>query len=261
MEGNVGIFKNTSHLDNWALVNDEFNRVPDRAMQLRLPFPHPEVTTQTALVAYDLVLRDAGATLPLRDAVDRKVIRDIKEKEGGIVNRKENLLGWPPFRKGVALADSDNDGMPDKWEETYQLFSEQPDGDQDTDGDGYTNIEEYLNNTNPLSGQNDADLFPQSRTASATQPLSPYLKPILNQNYPNPFATTTQIKFTITQSTDVSLTILDASGREVNNLVEGLVYEGEYEFVWDALGLVPGVYVINLRTVEFNKSIKAVVSR
>jgi pectate lyase len=41
--------------------------------------------------------------------------------------------------------------MPDTWELSYGLNPSDPsDGPQDADGDGYTNLEEYLNNTNPL---------------------------------------------------------------------------------------------------------------
>ncbi len=62
VEGNVGIFRNVSYQDNWELVNDEYRRIPDQALQLATPFPHPEVTTQIAAVAYERVLQEAGAT-------------------------------------------------------------------------------------------------------------------------------------------------------------------------------------------------------
>ncbi len=189
------------------------------------------------------------------------MIRSINENKGGIINRKENTLGWPPLRKGTPFLDSDNDGMPNQWEATSQLLDQQPDDNQDQDGDGYTNIEEYLNNTNPLSSQNDTEMLIQGRTASLIQSSITEFAPKLQQNHPNPLASRTQIKFTIAQPSQVSLTIFNPTGRKVSNLVEGLIYEGEYEFIWDASGVVPGMYIINLSTVDFNKSIKAVVSR
>ncbi len=47
--------------------------------------------------------------------------------------------------------DTDNDGMPDWWEEKYGFDPYDPtDAEKDEDGDGYTNIEEYKNGTDPL---------------------------------------------------------------------------------------------------------------
>ena len=46
--------------------------------------------------------------------------------------------------------DSDNDGMPDEWELKFKLNPQDAaDGAQDKDKDGYTNVEEYLNGTDP----------------------------------------------------------------------------------------------------------------
>ncbi len=47
--------------------------------------------------------------------------------------------------------DSDNDGIPDTWEEKYQLNpNDENDATKDEDRDGYTNLEEYEANTDPL---------------------------------------------------------------------------------------------------------------
>jgi hypothetical protein len=46
--------------------------------------------------------------------------------------------------------DSDGDGMPDDWEKARGLNPNNPsDGSADTDEDGYTNVEEFLNGTDP----------------------------------------------------------------------------------------------------------------
>lgn len=52
--------------------------------------------------------------------------------------------------------DSDNDGMPDVWEETYGLNPELDDALADQDKDGYSNLREYHAKTNPI----DANSFP-----------------------------------------------------------------------------------------------------
>ena len=49
------------------------------------PFPAPAVTTELAKAAYDRALKDAGATLPRRDAVDERIVREIREGTGHII--------------------------------------------------------------------------------------------------------------------------------------------------------------------------------
>jgi len=51
---------------------------------------------------------------------------------------------------GTPCTDSDADGMPDAWE-TLNGFnpSDSSDGRADADGDGYTNLEEFLHRTTP----------------------------------------------------------------------------------------------------------------
>ncbi|MGA1865919.1 MAG: hypothetical protein ACMUFK_00460 [Thermoplasmatota archaeon] len=48
--------------------------------------------------------------------------------------------------------DLDGDGIPDWWEEKYQTDPEAKDAQLDPDGDGFTNLQEFQNNTNPKNG-------------------------------------------------------------------------------------------------------------
>ena len=58
--------------------------------------------------------------------------------------------GWPIVDKGTSPTDTDRDGMPDSWEVAKGFDkSNAADGSKDRDGDGYTNLEEYLNGTKP----------------------------------------------------------------------------------------------------------------
>ena len=59
------------------------------------------------------------------------------------------------------IADTDSDGMPDWWEEMYDLNSVNPDdAAYDLDGDGVVNLQEYINGTNPRSSDTDSDAMP-----------------------------------------------------------------------------------------------------
>jgi glycosidase len=60
-----------------------------------------------------------------------------------------------------ALTDSDDDGMPDDWEDKYGLLSGDPsDANSDDDLDGYSNYEEYLAGTSPTNAASVFETIP-----------------------------------------------------------------------------------------------------
>ncbi len=124
----------------------------------RLPQPRDlgEDTPQTfaAKNAYEQVLNGAGASMP-RDTVDQRIIRDIRHGTGRLIDSQKQVGGWPQLPMGAAPTDSDRDGMPDDWETAKGLNpANSEDRNADRDGDGYTNLEEYLNDlTKPKSSK------------------------------------------------------------------------------------------------------------
>ena len=59
-------------------------------------------------------------------------------------------VGGLPQYKGKPYVDTDGDGMPDKWEKKYGLNpNDSSDATGDLSGDGYTNIEKYINGIDP----------------------------------------------------------------------------------------------------------------
>lgn len=101
--------------------------------------------TQPALEAADFVLARAGASLH-RDAVDERVTDDVRQRRGKLLDSQAEVGGWPALHSTPAPADRDRDGMADAWEQAHGLNPADPnDRNADQDGDGYTNLEEYLN--------------------------------------------------------------------------------------------------------------------
>ncbi|MFK8001601.1 MAG: polysaccharide lyase family 1 protein [Polyangiales bacterium] len=109
------------------------------------PTPLAGVELVAALDLEGELLADVGASLPRRDAADARVIADIADDIGRIPVTPEQVV-FPDLQSGDVPLDTDGDGMPDAWEDEAGLDSSDPsDGAGDLDGDGYTNVEEYIN--------------------------------------------------------------------------------------------------------------------
>jgi hypothetical protein len=137
-----GNFMNGELPENpWSLVRFDDGRTVGSAQ----PFPVEAVATQPAYEAFEDVLRHAGASLQ-RDSADQRIVDHVREGTGGLIDTVEQAGGWPVLETGSPPQDSDGDGMPDAWERERGLDPENAaDGNGDVDGDGYTNLEDYLN--------------------------------------------------------------------------------------------------------------------
>ena len=110
------------------------------------PFPAAPVTTWPAAEAYERVLADVGATRPVRDAVDARLIGHVRQRTGALIDSQRQVGGWPDLKSGVVPADTDGDGIPDAWETTHGLDPRDPkDGARPATPGGYTHLEVYLN--------------------------------------------------------------------------------------------------------------------
>ena len=83
----------------------------------------------------------------------------------------------------------------------------------------------------------------------------------LNQNYPNPFNPTTTISYALPEQADVTLTIYDITGREVQTLVNESQAAGWYDLKWsglDAFGhsMSAGMYFTRIQAGNYSKVIK-----
>ena len=187
MEGNERVTK-----DNWdggIQTSDKDGKLnPDELalMKSNEPFPMAHMTILPSEKTFDYVLENVGATLPVRDIVDERIINEVrtgeayyvkklpkdnpygdhwgmrdrsKNEEGlfkyrrlpkdsyklGIITDPRQMGGYPEY-KGEPRVDTDGDGMPDDWEIANGLNPNDPsDANGDCTGDGYTNIEKYIN--------------------------------------------------------------------------------------------------------------------
>lgn len=73
----------------------------------------------------------------------------------------------------------------------------------------------------------------------------------LSQNYPNPFNPTTNINFSIPNTSEVTLKIYNDLGQELITLVNGNLNSGSYKVDWNAAEYTSGIYYYKIQAGEF----------
>ena len=169
--GNIGPNRSSSSQDPWDIVSfinwdcpnpcTELLHAPKTPYQVTSPFDSGNLPPYvTADAAYTDVLNDVGANMGLNadgtfrnesDSVDVRVINDVINDTGNFINDPSDVGGWPTYGSGSgAYPDTDADGMSDTWE-TAKFGNLSRNGTGDYDGDGYTDLEEFLNGTEPAA--------------------------------------------------------------------------------------------------------------
>ena len=96
------------------------------------------------------MLRSAG-TSRVRDAADARLVAGVRDRTHRLIDSQEQVGGWPVLRSEPAPLDSDQDGMPDAWENQHGFDpANDDDRNDDPDRDGFTNLEAYLNSRCPI---------------------------------------------------------------------------------------------------------------
>jgi pectate lyase len=131
--------------DDWKWIDHA-----ELATRSAVPVTNGTVRVEPATTAFDRILAEGGASRPRRDAVDERIVQEVRTPSGRIIDSQADVGGWPELRSTAPAADADRDGLPDAWERRHGLDPRSAaDGPADADGDGYTNLEEFLNETDP----------------------------------------------------------------------------------------------------------------
>ena len=133
--------------DPWTLVRAHRQHLPQglpAGYRLSAPLEVGSVRTDNAAAAYERVLRLGGASIS-RDSVDLRVIEQVTQRSGRLIDSQVEVGGWPTLKAGVAPIDSDGDGVPDAWELANGLDPRNPADASTVDASsGYTWLERYL---------------------------------------------------------------------------------------------------------------------
>ncbi|MEX0661271.1 MAG: T9SS type A sorting domain-containing protein [Balneolaceae bacterium] len=259
IDGNISQGKNSSNRDNWLMVvNEETRSTFTREVQSIDPFETINTETVSARELPRLLTPYVGAFLPQRDQIDNRIIDDFTNRSGKLISKPSDVLGWPKTDPVNRSIDPFN-----QWQTTYNIdFSNPDEANADYNNNGYTNIEEFLNGTDPLNDESDKvirDIYPPSMgpsTAStgqfsimdSNQQSSEGFA--LNNNYPNPFNSSTNFHVSIYETGDYKLEIFNTAGQKVTTILNRRLLPGEYETRWDANGLSSGVYFVRLTSAD-----------
>lgn len=170
VDGNVVEGNGAVTRDNWngGVQPQGGSSVLDR-IRLGKPWDAMKIDEQAPHEAYEAVLDRAGCSLPVRDAVDRRIVAEVRSGTAtfggksyssrkdagddhvptGIIDSQQDVGGWPELKSAAAPADSDHDGMPDAWEREHGLDPANPADRNGLGSNGYTNLENYLNSIAP----------------------------------------------------------------------------------------------------------------
>ncbi len=216
--------------------------------KVTVPFTvNPPITVQSATDAYDSVLLHAGAVLPQRDTLDQRIINDVINNTGKIIDCQGGfphctpyaltVNAWPTLCSLPALSDMDKDGMPDWWETLNGLDSANASDRNGYAPNGYTNLENYLNGISDTAGS----------VIDTSHNDTTHHVGIISVNtggnkikvFPNPASGNVHVS--ILHSGEAIVVLLDITGIK---RYEVIVPVGVNDVLIPTAALTPGVYII-----------------
>jgi hypothetical protein len=156
------------------IIDTALNQQIIADVRVQQPFPMAPLPIESARDAFQSVLKGAGDTLPCRDSVDERAIRETKTGQvwsqgkefkpahmkglaknnigtagNGIITDISQIGGYPDY-KGEPAPDVGADGIPLSWKEKYHLDTNDVAlAQKDLQGDGYTVMDKYLDGLDP----------------------------------------------------------------------------------------------------------------
>lgn len=183
LSGNYVDGSTTNTTNNWrgAVMNGGSANDTSSA-KVTTPFTTGNISsvlTHTALEAYDYVLATAGASLPKRDTLDKRIVNDVRNRTGKIIDVQggyphgtayaSTVNAWPALNSLTAPTDTDHDGMPDSWETVRGLNPALASDRNLYNANGYSNLENYLNGDSIVArGTNNTCISTRAFTATNT---------------------------------------------------------------------------------------------
>ncbi|UAY53653.1 T9SS type A sorting domain-containing protein [Ferruginibacter albus] len=142
--------------NNWLGAAFSGGNLTDTAnSKVTTPFTIVPINTQTAADAYTAVLRGAGCSLPNRDTLDARIIKDVINRTGKIIDVQggyahgtayaQTVNAWPALLSTTPPVTTNADNVPDVWLAQRGLTGSALSGAGGYHSNGYTHLENFLN--------------------------------------------------------------------------------------------------------------------
>ena len=115
-----------------------------------------------------------------------------------------------------------------------------------TDGDGSCVIP-FVENDNQGEATPLINLSEEDDNSNLTENVNE-VSIISSNAYPNPFAYRTKVEYVLAAPTNINISVLDMSGRKVEELVNGVRSSGKHATTWSSTAQDAGTYYIVLQT-------------
>jgi len=141
--------------NNWLGAKMQGGSLADTAQsKVSTPFNVSSINIQTPVDAYNAIIKNVGVTIPTRDTLDKRVIKNVVNRTGAIIDVQGNYPhgtafalttnAWPTLTTGNPPTDTDFDGMPNWWEKREGLNPSNYSDRGTITSNGYTVLEKYL---------------------------------------------------------------------------------------------------------------------
>lgn len=216
-------------------INTGWNMISGTYTKNNEAFNISSVKTESADAALLNVLSSGGAFPWNRDHADQRICDDVYHRTGKIIDSTADIGGYmelPVVRSNNT--DSDNDGIPDNWEKDKKLNPEDPsDAFQDSNNDGYTNLEDYINN------------IPALQTNIKQVSLNLWSDKIVSL-WPNPAHHFSTLTYFSNNTNTIEIEILDLKGRCISPSFKKQVCSGLNDILIDLSGINSGNYLLRI---------------
>lgn len=245
--GNYMTGSTTNTNNNWKGVVMQSGNLADTVKaKVSVPYNLPALASETsAIQAYDDVLQNAGAILPQRDTLDQRIVNDVKNGTGHIIDVQGGFShgtayaltvnAWPTLASTTPPLDTDGDGMPDSYELANGLNPNNASDRNNRNSDGYTALEVYLN----------------SITATVTTAISPKIIDLGMGIYPNPTASILTLNH-VKAANGAHINIINLEGKV---MLTQQVQQGSLTEEIDVSSLKAGYYILTFSNANKSGSI------
>lgn len=135
-------------------------------------------------------------------------------------------------------------------------FSYKSIGEVNSENSVLTNIQVQTVKRKNTSAQRFVLEISSNSTVTNDEDVLEPLSFTLKQNYPNPFNPSTQIQYSLKNSSNVTLEIFNSTGQKISTLVDGVQSRGIKTVEWNATSFASGIYYARLQADGVLKTIK-----